>query len=446
MIEMKRVILFFCLLIPFACKQVNELSDKAEITKFEVLSYTPTNAKIGGAVIEQNTIYIIDSTTLFPLQLIVKIGTNSTTADVLGLPDTLKFKDQHQSFDFYLIAESGVPHAYKIKLRPADSGAEISNFTLNANESLNTSVDIDYWNSIVAISRHNATFPLTIHPSVTISAGATFKGSDLTELTFASKTDVTVTTVVSSQGNEKRWRIYVADNSQLPNSKFELWTDEKNIDPFPGKGMGWASANNSVVQGTVRTSHNGGYAAQMKTDIQNIPLLGHQLITAASLYTGSFKLGFDFEHPRLMTNFGIPHKIRIEAIKFDAQYLPGPQLMQAFKKPEAGNKYVAENISGADTGQVWVELLHWSGEGELIYHGYPMDGLKVLGRAEYIMDGVANDHQNWQSITLPCIYKPEYEGIAPTHIVVCFSSSIAGDFFRGAPGSVLNVDNVELIY
>jgi hypothetical protein len=96
---------------------------------------------------------------------------------------------------------------------------------------------------------------------------------------------------------------------------------------------------------------------------------------------------------------------------------------------------------------VWVELLNWSGEGELVYHGQEtIDGLKVLGRAEYVFDGSKNEHQNWSRVTVPIAYNPEYDGIAPTHITVVFSSSIAGDFFKGAPGSVLNVDNVELIY
>jgi hypothetical protein len=34
----------------------------------------------------------------------------------------------------------------------------------------------------------------------------------------------------------------------------------------------------------------------------------------------------------------------------------------------------------------------------------------------------------------------------PTHIIVVFTSSYLGDYFIGAPGSKLIVDNFELIY
>jgi hypothetical protein len=37
-------------------------------------------------------------------------------------------------------------------------------------------------------------------------------------------------------------------------------------------------------------------------------------------------------------------------------------------------------------------------------------------------------------------------GTKPTHITVVFSSSALGDFFTGAIGSVLDVDDFVLIY
>jgi hypothetical protein len=277
---MKRLsLLLFAAIGLFACKQVDDLSDAAEITAFEVLSYTPTNARIGEALIEANIIYIVDSTTVFPLTLLVRVKTSSTTDDVLELPDSLVFPNKDETFDFYLIAESGVPHKYQIKLRLVDSGADILRFQLNAEESKNTAVDIDEWNATVAISRSNAVFPFILHPDVTLSDKAAFKADNLDVLTFTQWTDTIETVITALTGDEKTWKIYLADNSQLPNSEFELWTSD-NIDPFPGKGRGWSSANNSVVKGTLPVEHDGGYAAQMKTARQDVDILGIHLIAA----------------------------------------------------------------------------------------------------------------------------------------------------------------------
>ncbi|GHT53201.1 hypothetical protein AGMMS49982_15620 [Bacteroidia bacterium] len=346
----------------FACQQVNDLSDDAEVTAIVVSPLFPDDVVLGEVSVEKGiiSIEILSPDYPFPLKLKVEnIETSPTTDGILGLPDTLLFITEYTVREFHLIAESGVLHNYEVKVK-----------------------------------------------------------------------------IQNPRPND----------AQLPNADFELWTDANymNIDPTPGKGRGWATANNFYVQGATPFSYNGGYAVQLTTARQDIDLVGIHLIAAGSLYTGFFAFSLNYANPRLMTNFGIPHRLRIAAVEFDAQYSPGPQLMRASKE---GSVYHVENIDGVDDGQAWVELLNWSGDSELIYHGLlPIDGLKVLGRAEYVFNGTTNDHQEWGHITLLIDYKPEYEGITPTHIVVVFSSSKEGDFFKGAPGSVLNVDNVELIY
>ncbi|GHT38388.1 hypothetical protein AGMMS49965_01600 [Bacteroidia bacterium] len=347
----------------FACQQVSDLSDDAEVFDIVVSPLSPDDVKLGKVSVEKDiiSVEILSPDYPFPLKLKVEnIETSPTTDNILGLPDTLFFANECTSgHEFHLIAESGVPHKYEVRVKTQN-----------------------------------------VCPD------------------------------------------------DIPNADFELWTnvdDEKkiNIDPTPGKGRGWATANNFYVQGAKPLSYDGGYAVQLTTARQDIDLLKIHLIAAGSLYTGFFTLSTNFANPRLMTNFGIPHRLRVAAVEFEAQYLPGPQLMQASNE---GSGYHVDNIEGVDDGQAWVELLNWSGKSDLIYHGLPIDGLKVLGRAEYVFNGSTNDHQDWRPITLPIEYYPEYEDITPTHIVVVFSSSKEGDLFKGAPGSILNVDNVELIY
>jgi hypothetical protein len=317
---------------------------------------------------------------------------------------------------------------------------------------VNSSITINPWDKTITISKTNIRHPVTLHhPKLVGSLNATI--NDIDSITFSSMSEVVKINVTSANQKTIEWSILLEDNSQLPNAALDLWVDQtfgtktaKNIDPIPGKGKGWATANNNYVQGTLPVANQGVYAAQMTTAIQNVPLLDHDLIAAGSMYTGFFQLNLDFEHPRIMTNFGIPHKLRIESVRFDAKYISGTQLMQAVKQNE-GDKYRLVDLEGYDNGQAWVELLHWDGKAEDIkYHGEPTDGLTVLGRGEHIFAGNDDQWHEWSKVTLPIIYNEEHASLSPTHIAVVFSSSKEGEFFKGAPGSTLIVDNLELIY
>lgn len=453
---MKKSFSFMLLFLPFlfSCEKVSDLSDNAYLESFSIISYEPAQAHIQDVSIEPNTVLIevLPQEQLFPLSLRASIKTNSGTDDVLGFPDVLIFNSGTSNVNFHLIAESGVPQPYRVVLKPLDTGADIVRFELSGNETANTSVAISSWDRTIRISRSKLTFPLTLHPDIALSKNATIEGDDsFSSLTFNKVTDKFKMNVISAEGVEREWSIFFESNTQLPNSDFELWIEERigkkdivNIDPTPVKGKGWATANNSYVQGTTPFSFNNGLVAQMETRIQDVPITHHELIAAGTLYTGFFTLSLDFENPRQMTNFGIPHNLRVDTVAFDAKYIAGEQLMQAIREASEGDKYRVRNIDGHDNGQAWVELLHWSGEGELQYHGKPLTGLKVLGRGEFVFHGDNKEYQNWNRIKMPVIY--ENTPLTPTHIAVVFSSSKDGEFFRGAPGSKLWVDNVELIY
>jgi hypothetical protein len=70
--------------------------------------------------------------------------------------------------------------------------------------------------------------------------------------------------------------------------------------------------------------------------------------------------------------------------------------------------------------------------------------LTVLGRGQVVFDGADARFREWGNIVMPVNYTDE--SLAPTHLVVVFSSSKEGDLFKGASGSKLTVDNVVLNY
>lgn len=448
-------ILLFAVGLLGSCEKVKDLSDDAKIERFEITSYTPETAEIGEIYRDDKSIIIpvVPNDNLFPLTLQTVLETSSTTHKVLGnyvKGQDIVFNGGESTINFFLIAESGFVHPYSIRLEPMDTGADILQFKFKDSEKM--TITINPWSKIVNISVLDPGFPVTIEPTIRLSEGATYDDyyTEGEKLTFQNFEDIKEITVISADGKTSRtWKIQFGALLQIPNSDFESWgkfgneinLNEETIDPVPGYGKGWATANNYFVQGTRPAEHNRGYAAKMTTNEQNTLIFG-KLIAAGSIYTGCFKFDVGaLNDPRSMTHFGIPHTVRIQSIEFDAKYEPGPQLKQAVK---SGSKYSIEDREGVDVGQAFVEIIRWTGNGTFEYHGRPADGVEVLGRGEILFDGKETKYRNWAHYNIPIVYTNQTD--IPTHIVIVFSSSKSGDIFLGAPGSTMEVDDVKLIY
>lgn len=232
-------------------------------------------------------------------------------------------------------------------------------------------------------------WPVTIEAEITRN-GKVKIGSAESPFIFSGPNDKKQITLIAEDNQDERvWNIQVVPT--IENSNFESWinvgTSKINIDPTPGIGLGWATANNSFVQGTTPVPYQNGYAAQLQTGIQNLSGLGiGELITAGTIFTGYFKMNISaLSNPPLMTYFGIPFIMRPKSISIDAKYEAGVKFQQSEKVGQ--NSYKIKDLAGTDQGRIWVELLRWEGNGNLEYHGDPVEGLKVLGKGEMIFDG-----------------------------------------------------------
>jgi hypothetical protein len=432
--NMKQILIFGIplLLLVGACERVNKLSDEAAVERFTVLTVQPADAQLGEITIDAGNIRVevTPREGLFPLTFNATTKVSGTTVDVVNFPGEFKFETGASVIRFYAISASGVAHPYEVSLKAHDTGAEILGFAAGAS----ASAIINPWNATVQISADKPSFPYEV--ILTFSPTASEPGETIT---FQSIEEVKEVLVRAADGSVSRtWKVYI--DVQLPDSDFESWKDEGTNNVNINSTV-WGTANNSIVRGTLPVAHNDGKAAEMTTGIQTVPLFNHRLITAGTLYTGYFKLGFDITDPRSMTFFGVPHKQRVNSISFDARYVAGPKMQQSIKK---NNNYVVEDIQGHDSGEAWAEIIHWSGNEELKYHGSPINGLTVLGRGQLIFDGLDTGYNEWSRVNMPIEYTNT--SLSPTHIVIVFTSSREGDLFKGAPGSKLAVDNIFLNY
>lgn len=437
------------------CTKVGDLSDDAGIDSFTITRVSE------GIELATDRVDISDNTVTiplefgrknFPLTISADVRFSSTTDDAISTdeqPLNLKsftFEDVYTVHKFYLVAESGQPHLTQIKLQDK-LNAEIQEFSLNLPEE---DASVTIWQNNIRITlKKSLGWPFTFTPTIVKTPGAVYKNyKDGEALTFASPADNTrQIVIVADNEDEKVWNIQIVPS--IENSDFELWINENNpkkinIDPTPGEGMGWATANNSFVQGTRPVDYKGGKAAQMTTELQSIGFIG-DLVTSGTLFTGYFKMNISaLNNPPLMTYFGIPFVLKPVSVSFEAKYAAGNKLQQSVKNKD--NLYELKSLEGADQGRMWVKVLRWEGKGNIDYHEKPVDGLIVLGEGEQIFDGNDASLKNWKDYIVRIQYDPEYRHLQPTHIAIVFTSSRQGDLFVGAIGSMLTVDNVEINY
>ncbi len=437
-----------------SCEKVSKLSDDAEIVSFSITEQTE------GIILNKDDITISNNIVtiplhygrkLFPLTIKANIKFSSTTNKVISVDENplnlkeITFNDVYTPQTFYLISESGLPHLGQIVLKDKPN-ANITNFRITE-PSEGVSVSIRDNNIRITFEKEidwSETESVTIKADIT-KTGEYKDGSAPSSFVFTNSNDKKQITLIADNGDERVWNVLIVPS--IENSKFEDWinigTGKININPRPGKGLGWATANNSFVQGTTPVDNQDGYAAQMKTVIQRLIGIGiGELITAGTIFTGYFQINVSYlNNPPLMTYFGIPFIMRPESISVDAKYEAGVKFQRSVKANE-NSSYKLKDTIGTDQGRIWVELLRWEGNGELEYHGDPVNGLKVLGKGEFIFDGANTALRNWDNYTIPIKYDSKYKNLEPTHISIVMTSSRQGDLFIGAEGSTLTVDNV----
>lgn len=255
-------------------------------------------------------------------------------------------------------------------------------------------------------------------------------------------------TVTAEDGSTAIWSVTAIPalpNPQLPNSNFDLWYAVGRYQQ-PGENAEstvWGTANRALaIAGDANTNPEdlggGDFAARLTTVAA--PLLVR--MAAATLFTGTFTEGFpNPTDPRSNIDFGTPFIGRPSSFRVDYKYMPGDSYEDANGNP----------LAGTDQCDVYVLLERREGS-----------QVERIGTAWFRSGDQAPDFTNLEvtfkygeltpadpEFAYATIREGESWGdpeATPTHIVVVFSSSALGDFFTGAIGSELWVNNFELIY
>ena len=284
-------------------------------------------------------------------------------------------------------------------------------------------------------------------------------------------------TVQAENGSTRTYYVIVqsggSSQAQIPNSNFDLWYTV----PYSDNGYSeigkneedktWGTGNQGAIialTGNVSKlptksyeTETGKFAAELTTtDMGLFGSIAGKGIAAGNIFTGLFDIGNTINARPV---FGIPYTEMPKAFKIDYKYNPTEGLLNGKRK----------TVEGKDAMDMYLILEKREGDAvkrlgvgwyrsENAQSDWKTKEVEIKYASEKAPEGIADyakqvlkyGHDGNPSATDPTTMPEATWGdIAkdkPTHILVVFTSSYQGDYFIGAPGSKLIVDNFELIY
>ena len=215
----------------------------------------------------------------------------------------------------------------------------------------------------------------------------------------------------------------------LVNLNFDSWSKDDKY-PNPDGVNIWDSANSSGAAVTTSPSTDAvkGYAARL----ESVSAFG--MLAAGNIFTGSFAglagLGAELD-------WGTPFTGRPLAVK--GYYKYSPKAIDRVKDP------YKDMMGQMDQCQILVFLTDWDKQFRVntnIKQFVDLEndpGIIALGQLNS-----SRIDDDYVSFTLPLVYRSNTR--IPKYIVVAGASSRYGDYFTGGRGSVLLIDEFELIY
>ena len=215
----------------------------------------------------------------------------------------------------------------------------------------------------------------------------------------------------------------------IHNLSFDNWSDSDKMPDAEGYKI-WDSANSAGAATTTSptTDAVSGKAARL----ESVTAFG--LMAAGNIFTGQF-VGLAGLGAKL--DWGVAFRSRPIALR--GYYKYAPKTIDKYKDP------YKDKFGQTDESQILIFLTDWSAPfrvntSEKTFVDLDNDpGIIALGQLNS-----SNTDSGYVKFTLPLVYRDNSR--IPTHIVIAAASSRYGDYFTGAIGSVLQIDEFELVY
>lgn len=215
----------------------------------------------------------------------------------------------------------------------------------------------------------------------------------------------------------------------IHNLNFDSWSDSDKYPNASGYDI-WDSANSSGAAITTKpvTDAVKGYAARL----ESVKAMG--MMAAGNIFTGQFA-GLAGLGAKL--DWGTPFNGRPIALR--GYYKYSPKTIDMAKAPYTDKK------GQMDQSQIVVFLTDWTAPFRINTSSKEFvdldndPGIIALGQLNS-----SNEDAGYVKFTLPLVYRDATR--IPTYLVIAAASSRYGDYFTGGVGSVLHIDEFELVY
>lgn len=235
----------------------------------------------------------------------------------------------------------------------------------------------------------------------------------------------------------------------IPNASFEEWgtygggivipslTGDKATSFWGTGNEGAKIASATLTDKSTDMVHSGTYSARLETK----KVLG-LVIAAGNAFVGEF-VGTEGTNGILSLGRGFngshPDKVSVWA-----NYRPGTGCVVKSGVPDG-----TISSSGKDHGQIYIALtdepieIRTNPNNRKLFNP---DDVHVLAYGEVTWTDDFGPDGQLQKVEIPFTYNDRAKTVRPTHIVIVSTASKYGDYFSGANGSVLYLDDFELVY
>jgi len=255
-------------------------------------------------------------------------------------------------------------------------------------------------------------------------------------------------TVTAEDGSSSTYTVFVTTDEpkiQVSNSGFQNWYTTSSGYLQPGTNRNdtvWSTGNAGVnTFGFVNAAPFNRTAADTAVRLETLALgpLAQALglgIGAGTIFTGTFHL--NLANPNSSSIFGTPFIARPDSFSVEYKYLPAAGMINGSGQPIPGNDSadLCVMLEDRSSGIIKRVATAWYRTAQTT-----ADWTKLKLKLQY---GPLPSPAHYEVPRSPAVWGTGME--TPTHIVVIFSSSARGDFYEGAPGSLLFVDEFRLYY
>ena len=290
-------------------------------------------------------------------------------------------------------------------------------------------------------------------PTFTISDKAIVSPVSGVAQDFSTGNKVTYT-VVSEDGTVKEYVASIAGNLNVMSFPFEEWTSvgsgkAKHDEPMPKELLASSVEGASLlflygVKGfpVYKTDDKVAGDLAIKLITMDTSAAANGLVPAlvsGSVFTGKFDLGPAFTDKLLCTRFGLPYDKKPVRFKGWYKYAPGAKFIDG-----SDHTNIIEVKDKVDECAIQAVLYQVTADDEVLT-GHDLNTSDKRVAVANLSDGTAKAEYTAFDIPFTFLEGKTYEEGAKYKMAVVCSSSKEGDFFKGAGGSTLLVDELEVI-